>query len=155
LRPQLLDRFGLAVDVASPLDPDERALAVERRLAFDDDPVSFSRDWSTAESDLRRRLDRARPAVAPTPLLRRISALRAPIAVEGLRADLVIARAAAAGAGRDGRSEATDDDIRAVAPLALAHRQRRTPFDQPRRATEELEQALEEALGDEALADEA
>jgi magnesium chelatase subunit D len=149
LRPQLLDRFGLAVDVASPLDPDERALAVERRLAFDADPFSFSHEWSTAESDLRRRLDRARPALVPTPLLRRISALCAAMAVDGLRADLVIARAAAARAGLDGRREASDDDVRAVAPLALAHRQRRTPFDQHGRATDELEQALDEALGDE------
>src|SRR5205823_6326565 len=109
LRPQLLDRFGLAVDVMTSTDPVERAEAVRRRLAFDADP----------------------PAVA-----RR----HAPAGVDGLRADLVISRAAAALAGWDRRDEATADDVRRVAPMALAHRQRRTPFDEPR------ENALDDAL---------
>jgi magnesium chelatase subunit D len=148
LRPQLLDRFGLAVDVASSLDPEQRALAVERRLAFDADPVGVAQEWSAAESELRRRLDRARPAPVPPALLRRISALCAAMAVDGLRADLVIARAAAARAGLDGRGEADDDDVRAVAPLALVHRQRRTPFDQQGRGVDELQQALDDALGE-------
>ena len=144
LRPQLLDRFGLAVDVASSLDPDERAVAVERRLAFDADPAAFAAGWSATETELRRRLDRARPAVVPPALLRRISALCAAMAVDGLRADLVIARAAAARAGLEGRAEADDDDVRAVAPLALAHRQRRTPFDP--HGGGGLDEAIDEAL---------
>jgi magnesium chelatase subunit D len=147
LRPQLLDRFGLAVEVASSVDPDERARAVERRLAFDANPAAFAADWANSETELRRRLDRARPAAVPPPLLRRISALCAAMAVDGLRADLVIARAAAARAGLDGRTEADDDDARAVAPLALAHRQRRTPFDQ--HGQHDLERALDDALAGE------
>jgi magnesium chelatase subunit D len=144
LRPQLLDRFGLAVDVASSLDPDERAVAVERRLAFDADPAAFAVEWAATETELRRRLDRARPGVIPPPLLRRISALCAAMAVDGLRADLVIARAAAARAGLEGRAGADDDDVRAVAPLALAHRQRRTPFDP--HGGSGLDEAIDEAL---------
>jgi magnesium chelatase subunit D len=147
LRPQLLDRFGLAVNVASPLDPDERALAVERRLAFDADPLAFLAAYRDAEARHRVELVAARPATVPRVLLRRISALCAAMAVDGLRADLVIARAAAARAGLAGRLEADDDDVRAVAPLALAHRQRRTPFDQPGGADEQLRDALDEALG--------
>jgi magnesium chelatase subunit D len=144
LRPQLLDRFGLAVDVASSLDPDERALAVERRLAFDADPVAFTTEWAATEAELRRRLDRARPGAVPAPLLRRISGLCAAMAVDGLRADLVIARAAAARAGLAARPEADDDDVRAVARLALAHRQRRTPFDQ--HGGHDLHDAIDEGL---------
>jgi magnesium chelatase subunit D len=148
LRPQLLDRFGLAVDVASPLDPDERALAVARRLAFDADPLSFLAGYRDVEARQRAEIAAARPAVVPAVLLRRISVLCAAMAVDGLRADLVIARAAAARAGLAGRVEADDDDVRAVAPLALAHRQRRTPFDQPGGAEERLAEALDDALGE-------
>ncbi len=146
LRPQLLDRFGLAVDVASSFDPEERALAVERRLAFDADPAAFAAAFRAHEDELRVRIVAARPASVPSPMLRRISALCASMAVDGLRADLVIARAAAARAGLDGRAEAGDDDVRAVARLALAHRQRRAPFDQPGVADEQLQQALDDAL---------
>jgi magnesium chelatase subunit D len=147
LRPQLLDRFGLAVDIASPLDPDARALAVERRLAFDADPLAFLAAHRDTEARQRAELAAARPAVVAPALLRRISVLCAAMAVDGLRADLVIARAAAARAGLAGRLEADDDDVRAVAPLALAHRQRRTPFDQPGGADEQLRDALDDALG--------
>jgi magnesium chelatase subunit D len=146
LRPQLLDRFGLAVDVASPLDPLERALAVERRLAFDAEPSAFVARHRETDIALRTRLAAARPATLDTDLLRAISALCASMAVEGLRADIVIARGAAAHAGLDGRSDANANDVRAIAPLALAHRQRRAPFDQPGVARERLDEALAEAL---------
>jgi magnesium chelatase subunit D len=151
LRPQLLDRFGLAVDIASPVDADQRALAVERRLAFDRDPGAFAVRHREHEVALRARLSAARAAPVAPELLRQISALCATMAVEGLRADLVIARAAAARAGLEGRAAADGDDVRAVAALALAHRQRRTPFDQPGVAQGQLEQALDDAL--DALAD--
>ena len=153
LRPQLLDRFGLAVDVASSLDPDERALAVERRLAFDADPTGFLADCRDAEARLRAELATARPATVPRALLRDISALCAAMAVDGLRADLVIARAAAARAGLAGRPEADADDVRAVAPLALGHRQRRTPFDQPGGAEAQLEEAFDDVFGEAEEAD--
>ncbi len=109
---------------------------------------SRSRPCSDGEEErLRAEIATARPALVPTALLRRISALCASMAVDGLRADLVIARAAAARAGLARRAEADDDDVRAVAHLALAHRQRRSPFDQPGVADEHLAQALDEALG--------
>jgi magnesium chelatase subunit D len=148
LRPQLLDRFGLAADVRSSTDAQSRAEAVARRLAFDADPPVFAERWATGEAELRGRLASAAPGSVPDALLSRISALCASVGAEGLRADLVTARAAAALAGWEGRAEATDDDVRRVAELALAHRRRRSPFEAPELGHEELQQALDEALGE-------
>ncbi len=140
LRPQLLDRFGLAVEVMTSTDPVERAEAVRRRLAFDADPAAVARQHAPAEEELVTRLACTRSARVPDALVVRIGALCAAAGVDGLRADLVISRAAAALAGWDGRDDATVDDVRRVAPMALAHRQRRTPFDEPQ------ENALDDAL---------
>ena len=148
LRPQLLDRFGLSVEVTAPADPDERAEAVRRRLGFDADPAGFETAWAEPETDLAGRLAAARPAAVPDHLLRSVSALCASVGAEGLRADLVTARAAGALAGWEGRAEATADDVRRVAPLALAHRRRRSPFEDPGLPDDELDRALGGALGD-------
>ena len=140
LRPQLLDRFGLAVEVATTTDPHERAAATRRRLAFDADPAAFVSEHAAIEHELRARLARTRPERVPDALVVRIGALCAAAGVDGLRADLVISRAAAALAGWEARDETNADDVRRVAPMALAHRQRRAPFDEPR------ENGLEDAL---------
>jgi magnesium chelatase subunit D len=140
LRPQLLDRFGLAVDLTTSLEPRDRAEAVRRRLDFDADPAAVARRHAPAEQELGARLASTCSARMPDALMVRIGALCAAAGVDGLRADLVISRAAAALAGWDGRDEATVDDVRRVAPFALAHRQRRTPFDEPR------ENGLDDAL---------
>jgi magnesium chelatase subunit D len=140
LRPQLLDRFGLAVDLTTSLEPRDRAEAVRRRLDFDADPAAVARRHATAEQELGARLACAAPAPVPDSLMVRIGALCAAAGVDGLRADLVISRAAASLAGWESRAEATVDDVRRVAPLALAHRQRRTPFDEPQ------EKRLDDAL---------
>jgi magnesium chelatase subunit D len=140
LRPQLLDRFGLAVDVTTRLEPRDRAEAVRRRLDFDADPAAVARRHAPAEQELGTRLACTDPAHVPDSLMVRIGALCAAAGVDGLRADLVISRAAAALAGWEDRSEATVDDVRRVAPFALAHRQRRTPFDEPQ------ENGLDDAL---------
>jgi magnesium chelatase subunit D len=147
LRPQLLDRFGLAVAVAATTDPAERAEAVRRRLEFDADPTAFVAGWADEEEALARRLATARPAPLADELLRSVSALCAGVGAEGLRADLVTARAAAALAGWEGRDEVTADDVRRVAPLALAHRRRRSPFEDPSLSDGELGRALAEAFG--------
>jgi magnesium chelatase subunit D len=134
LRPQLLDRFGLAVDVVTTTEPRERADATRRRLAFDADSATFVRELAPVEQEMRARLARVRPATMPDALMVRISALCATAGVDGLRADLVISRAAAGLAGWEERSEAGVDDVRRVAPMALAHRRRRAPFDDPQEA---------------------
>ena len=147
LRPQLLDRFGLAVEVGAETDPGRRAEAVRRRLAFDADPEAFTRAWAEPQDDLARRLETARPARCRAELTAAVSALCAGLGAESLRADLVTCRAAAALAGLEGRDEATVDDVRRVAPLALAHRRRRQPFEQPGLDRQELDHALDEATG--------
>ncbi|HYV59118.1 MAG TPA: ATP-binding protein, partial [Acidimicrobiia bacterium] len=146
LRPQLLDRFGLAVEVTTTTDPRERAEATRRRLAFDADPGAFTGEHAPVEHELRGRLARTRPARVPDGLMVRIAAVCAAAGVDGLRADLVISRAAAGLAGWEGRSEACADDVRRVAPMALAHRQRRTPFDEP--PAHGLDDALDALDGD-------
>ncbi|MDQ1438712.1 MAG: magnesium chelatase subunit [Acidimicrobiaceae bacterium] len=148
LRPQLLDRFGLAVDVAASVDPDERAEAVTRRLDFDRNPIAFLERWSGSDVALRTRLADAGRATVSAELVRTVSALCAAAGAEGLRADLVICRAAAALAGWEGRASATVEDVRRVAPLALNHRRRRSPFEDHGMGADELEQALAEATGE-------
>jgi magnesium chelatase subunit D len=142
LRPQLLDRFGLAVDVTTSLEPRNRAEAVRRRLDFDADPATVARRHAAAEQQLGVRLACTDSAPVPDSLMVRIGTLCATAGVDGLRADLVISRAAAALAGWEHRSEATVDDVRRVAPFALAHRQRRSPFDEPQ------ENGLDDALAE-------
>ncbi|MDQ1393269.1 MAG: magnesium chelatase subunit [Acidimicrobiaceae bacterium] len=145
LRPQLLDRFGLAVEVRASVDPLVRAEAVRRRLAFDADPAGFAEAWAPQESELANRLAAVTPAALPLDLIEHVSRLCAAVEAQGLRADLTICRAAAALAGFERRPAATAEDVRRVAPLALAHRRRRGPFDAPGIGDEELERALQEA----------
>ena len=145
LRPQLLDRFGLCVDVRTATEPAERAEAVRRRMDYDADVDGFAAAWEAEEQTVRARLASVRPAVVPDDVLDLVTRLCASVGAQGLRADLVTARAAAALAGWEGREVATADDVRRVAPMALAHRRRRQPFDPPSMTAEELEAALEAA----------
>jgi len=147
LRPQLLDRFGLSVTVASPVEPVERAEAVSRRLAYDADPLGFVQEWAPAGEDLRRRLAHAatrRPRL-PEDVLALAARLAVEVGADGLRADLALARAAAALAAWEGRDVVEPEDVARVAPLALGHRRRRGPFDDPTMPPEELEEALSRA----------
>jgi len=132
VRPQLLDRFGLCVEVEGVREPDARVDIVKRRRAFEEDPSAFARAWIDAEDELRVTLKHARlrlPTVEVSDeVLFAIANLCAQMGVDGHRADLVMARAAAALAALEGRSSAEICDVRAVAPLVLAHRMRKTPF---------------------------
>ena len=151
LRPQLLDRFGLAVEVRAPRDPELRTEVVRRRLAFDGDPDAFAERFAADEDALRAAIADAAAilgdVVVPDEVLALTSRLCAELDAEGLRADLVLARGAAAAAALDGRKEATADDVVRLAPLALAHRRRRGPLDAPGLSPEELFDALERAEG--------
>ncbi|MDQ1395253.1 MAG: magnesium chelatase subunit [Acidimicrobiaceae bacterium] len=142
LRPQLLDRFGLAVDVVTTANPDERATAVERRLDFERNRLAFCERWSGADVALRARMAKTQPAMVSPDLLRTIARLCTAVGAEGLRADLTITRAAAALGGWEGRAEATAEDVRVVAPLALAHRRRRSPLDDHGIDQQEIDDAL-------------
>jgi magnesium chelatase subunit D len=149
LRPQLLDRFGLAVEVRAPRDPEQRTEVVRRRLAFDADPVAFAERFEAGDEALREAIAEAGrilgDVVVPDDVLAFTSRLCAELDAEGLRADLVLARGVAALAALDGRKEATADDVARLAPLALAHRRRRGPLDAPGLTSEELDDALERA----------
>jgi magnesium chelatase subunit D len=149
LRPQLLDRFGLSVEVRAPRDPELRTEVVRRRLAFDADPAAFAARFAPEDDGLRAALAAAGAilpdVVVPDDVLAFTSRLCADLDAEGLRADLVLARGAAALAALEGRNEATADDVARLAPLALAHRRRRGPLDAPGLSPEELRDALERA----------
>jgi len=146
LRPQLLDRFGLCVDIQGISDPAERVEILKRRRAFEDDPDAFIRSWKSAEKELGERLTTAMHAVADVELddelLFLIASVCSSMGVDGHRADLVMGRAAVAYAVLHGRREVQSSDIQAVAPMVLAHRMRRTPFEDERFDESRLAQAL-------------
>ena len=131
LRPQLLDRFGLCVEVTGAWDVDERVEIMARRLAFDTDPTGFAASWAAAETRLAGRLRQARAAVPGVVLGRAHSEQIAELAMDaqaaGHRAELVMGRAARAHAAWCGRSGVTRQDVDAVAELVLAHRRRHIP----------------------------
>ncbi|MEV5728676.1 putative cobaltochelatase [Streptomyces pharetrae] len=152
LRPQLLDRFGLTVEVAASREPDQRVEVVRRRLAHDDDPAAFAARWADEEAAVRERIVAARRLLPQVRLgdgaLRQIAATCAAFEVDGMRADIVMARTATALAAWAGRTDVLAEDVRQAALLALPHRRRRNPFDAPGLDEEKLDQTLEEFSGE-------
>ncbi|WP_292990308.1 VWA domain-containing protein [Mycobacterium sp.] len=146
LRPQLLDRFGLTVEVAAPKDPAQRAEVVRRRLQFDADPKAFRAKYANAEQRLVHRIQHAQSVLGRIQLtdaaLLRIAEVCAAAGVDGMRADIVMARAAAAHAAWHDRDHPNIDDLRAAAKLALPHRRRRNPFDAPGLDDDQLDELL-------------
>ncbi len=149
LRPQLLDRFGLAVEVRAPQDPALRAEIVRRQLAFD---AAGSADPSPDEQ-VRRSLTSAQPVPCDDAVVVAAAELAVAVGAQGLRADLALCRAAGALAGLDGERRAGAAHLRRVAPLVLGHRRRRDPFEAPGIASEELASALDQVLGAEEALD--
>ncbi|MFI6823395.1 magnesium chelatase subunit D family protein [Micromonospora sp. NPDC050187] len=153
LRPQLLDRFGLTVEVAASRDPQVRAEVMRRRLAYEADPDTFAARYADADAALGERVAAARALLPKVELdddtVLSIAALCAAAQVDGMRADLVIARTAMAHAAWCGRTDVQVGDVRVAARLALPHRRRRNPFDPPHQDEAELERALHEAGLDE------
>ncbi|WP_250403223.1 putative cobaltochelatase [Streptomyces cellostaticus] len=152
LRPQLLDRFGLTVEVAASREPDERVEVVRRRLAYDDDPGAFAARWAEEEAAVRRRIVAARELLPRVRLgdgaLRQIAATCAAFEVDGMRADIVMARTATALAAWAGRTEVLAEDVRQAALLALPHRRRRNPFDAPGLDEDKLDRTMEQFSGE-------
>ncbi|MDN3060433.1 ATP-binding protein, partial [Streptomyces sp. SRF1] len=146
LRPQLLDRFGLTVEVAASRDTDERVEVVRRRLAYDEDPAGFAARWAADEDALRERIAAARALLPGVRLgdraLRQIAAVCAGFEVDGMRADIVTARTATALAAWAGRADVRTEDVRGAALLALPHRRRRAPFDAPGLDEDKLDEIL-------------
>lgn len=152
LRPQLLDRFGLSVEVVGSGDPDVRVEIVRRRLAFDRDPAAFTARFADEERTLATKITTARERLAsvrlPDRILLLIAGTCARLGVDGHRADIVTARTATALAALDGADEVTQDHVKRAAKLALAHRRRRGPLQQPGLDDDELENALAESEPD-------
>ncbi|MFI9346288.1 putative cobaltochelatase [Streptomyces sp. NPDC052773] len=152
LRPQLLDRFGLTVEVAASREPEQRVEVVRRRLAYDDDPAAFAARWADEEAAVRERIVAARRLLPQVRLgdgaLRQIAATCAAFEVDGMRADIVMARTATALAAWAGRTDVLAEDVRQAALLALPHRRRRNPFDAPGLDEDKLDQTLEEFSGE-------
>ncbi|MFC6092919.1 putative cobaltochelatase [Saccharothrix lopnurensis] len=146
LRPQLLDRFGLTVTVRAARDVPTRTEVVRRRLAYEADQDGFAARWAEQDAALAARIVGARARLAavvlPDAELRRISAICAAFEVDGMRADLVVARTATAHAAWRGADEVAEEDVEAAVRLALPHRKRRDPFDEPGLEEEQLDDAL-------------
>ncbi|MFF3780711.1 putative cobaltochelatase [Streptomyces sp. NPDC001933] len=152
LRPQLLDRFGLTVEVAASRETDQRVEVVRRRLAYDDDPAAFAAKWADEEDALRARIVAARALLPEVRLgdaaLRQIAATCAAFEVDGMRADIVMARTATALAAWAERTDVLAEDVRQAALLALPHRRRRNPFDAPGLDEDKLDDTLEQNGGE-------
>ncbi len=146
LRPQLLDRFALSVDIHGIRDARERVMIMERNLDFEGDPNQFREQWLLREGELSNQIDHARVLVGQVTYSRRdllsIAALTASLNVDGHRSDLVILKTARAQAAFDGRTSVTDRDIALAAELALPHRIKRGPFQQSEIGFEDLQERI-------------
>jgi Mg-chelatase subunit ChlI len=148
LRPQLLDRFALSVEIHGLREPADRIAIMERILAFESDPDGFRTEWMPRELALSREIDAARKMVdhvgySPRDLFA-IATLTASLHVDGHRADLVILKAARAHAAYEGRDRLTDRDIALAAELALPHRLRRGPFQQAEVELDDLQSRIQQ-----------
>jgi len=151
LRPQLLDRFALSVDIVGIRDARDRVTIMERNLAFEQDAEVFRKKWMPREEELSHQIERGRELVGQVTHTSRdllsIAALTSSLNVDGHRADLVILKAARAQAAFEGRTKINDHDIALAAELALPHRIKRTPFQQAEMTTEQLQERIEQLAG--------
>lgn len=150
LRPQLLDRFGLSVEVKTPTDIATRIEVVRRRDAFDRDPEGFTAKWAEEDEKLRRQVVAARKRLegvqVPDAALERAAALCLKLGTDGLRGELTLMRAARALAALEGVKTVGDAQLRRVAAPALRHRLRRNVLDDAG-STTRVERAVEDVFG--------
>jgi magnesium chelatase subunit D len=146
LRPQLLDRFALAVEVRGLINPTQRVQILERHIAFEEDPDGFCEEWAPVERRLSERIARAREVVETIAYthndLGTIAMLTAGYGVDGHRADLVILKAARAHAALEGREIINMVDIKVAAELALPHRIKQRPFEETRVGEDQLSERI-------------
>lgn len=134
LRPQLLDRFGLALEVETPQEIAARVEVVKRRMAFEQSPQRFCEAYAASEAAVTRRLidarGRLREVAVPERVIERAARLCQALGTDGLRGELTLIRAARAAASLEGATEAEEWHVKQVAVLALRHRLRRDPLDE-------------------------
>lgn len=149
LRPQLLDRFGLSVEVTTPKDLETRVEVVRRRDSYERDPAGFTDQWKRKDGRLRGRIKKARERLdsvdVPTAALERAAQLCMRLGTDGLRGELTLVKTGRALASFKGDDAVADKHLREVAPLALRHRLRRDPLDEAG-STTRVERALEEVF---------
>lgn len=149
LRPQLLDRFGLCVNVTGIADPDTRMEVVKRRMDFEKDPNKFIRKWKKTDDAIAKRIVSAKkllPRVAmPEELTRMIIDICIELGVDGHRGDINMMKTSATIAAYEGRRTVTEKDVREAAKLVLSHRIKRLPFDDDAGSEERIEEAVENA----------
>ncbi len=147
LRPQLLDRFGLSVDVRTPTDSASRIEVIRRRDSFERDPQAFVETWRKRDEAIGKRIARARKSIRAVQLsdhaIERATALCMALGADGLRGELTLIRASRALAAYEGRDNVADADFRRVASAAFRHRMRRNPLDDSGSAAR-IERVLEE-----------
>lgn len=152
LRPQLLDRFALVVDVHGLHNPSERMAILEHHIQYEADAVGFHEEWFPLEQQLSHEIARARELVEHVAYTRNdlatIANLTSSLQVDGHRADLVILKAARAHAAFEGRTHITERDVLMAAELALPHRIRRGPFQEAQVSLHDLEQRVDQARSD-------
>lgn len=150
LRPQLLDRFGLSVEVRTPSDIKTRIDVVRRRDAYDRDADEFIKTWHDKDAEIRDQIIAARDRIAnvsvPDRALERATSLCLEVGTDGLRGELTMMRAARALAALEGDREVGDSQLRKVAPMVLGHRLRRNPLDEAA-ASVRVERAVHELFG--------
>ena len=150
LRPQLLDRFGLAVDVKTPTDVAERLEVIRRRDSFERDPDEFSKKWRRKDLAVRRRIQTARDGLdaveTPDAVLEKAAALCIALGTDGLRGELTLMRAARALAALEGDGEVGLSHLRVIAEPALRHRLRKDPLDESDAAVR-VARAVDDVLG--------
>ncbi|UAJ09967.1 magnesium chelatase ATPase subunit I [Glacieibacterium megasporae] len=150
LRPQLLDRFGLSVEVRTPDNLKERVLVVKRRDAFDRDPAAFAAEWAAEDAKVLDRIAAARALLPQVTVeddvLEASSRLCMAVGADGLRGELTMLRAARATAALDGDAQVNEGHLIEVAAMALRHRLRRNPLDDAG-STARIERALAEQFG--------
>lgn len=148
LRPQLLDRFALSVEIHGIRDARERVQIMERNIAFEADATRFRESWLQQEKELSDQIEKARNLVDSVAYTRQnllsIAALTSSLSVDGHRADLVILKAARASAAFDSRVAINDHDIALAAELALPHRMKGGPFQHEEMGAEELHERIEQ-----------
>jgi len=149
LRPQLLDRFGLMVEVTAPREKTVRAEVVRRRIRFEADPAAYAALWSAPQDALRAQLQAAQQLLSTVALddalLDLISHLCCEFEVASLRADIVMHKASRALAALEGRNSVIPADVRGAAELVLPHRRRRKPFEQPGLDQDKLDELMQQA----------
>jgi magnesium chelatase subunit D len=149
LRPQLLDRFGLCVDIEGIHDAETRVEVIRRRQQYENSPDDFLKNWTDSEQELRDRIVIAQhllPGVTVSDdMLKMIAQICIDMAVDGHRADITMMKTAATIAAYNGRTEVNEDDVREAATLVLSHRMRRRPFSEQQMDKQKMEQSIQKS----------